>query len=102
MQVQGLSRIYVGLNIMYVYQHIWLANIVQALSSQQGFEADNHQLWATLRNDPNPFAKSNYRGPPPPPPSLGRFDFQKFSLIFAPGVSIILLCIFKGGRSIRS
>ena len=26
-------------------------------------------------------------------PGLGRFDFQKFSLIFAPGVSIILFCI---------
>ena len=33
--------------------------------------------------------------PPPPPPNLGRFDFPKFSLTFAPGVSIILLCILK-------
>ena len=26
---------------------------------------------------------------------VGRFDFPKFSLIFAPGVSIILFCIIK-------
>ena len=26
-------------------------------------------------------------------PGVGRFDFQKFSLIFTPGVSIILFCI---------
>ena len=32
----------------------------------------------------------------PPPPPLGRFDFPKFSLISAPGVSIILFCIKKG------
>ena len=30
-----------------------------------------------------------------PPPSLGRFDFPKFCLIFAPGVSIISFCIYR-------
>ena len=29
------------------------------------------------------------------PPRVGRFDFKKFCLVFAPGVSIILFCIKK-------
>ena len=32
---------------------------------------------------------------PLPPPALGRFDFPKFSLIFAPVISIILFYIYK-------
>ena len=39
--------------------------------------------------------KAGQKTPHPVSPSLGRFDFPKFSLIFAPGVSIILLRILN-------